>query len=96
MEGAGLGAGDAKLGETMAHLIGGAARERHGEHGIGRVGADRVPVGDAVGDRAGLPRSCAREDGEGARDLARDCPLIGVESVEQCIGLKNRHDRIIP
>ena len=75
----------------MAHFEGRALREGHGEH-VGRVeGTDGRPVRDAVRDRAGLAGARTRQDGERARHLRGDGALIGVQGVQQFLGVHGPH-----
>ncbi len=75
----------------MTHFEGRALREGHGEH-VGWVeGANGRPVRDAVRDRAGLAGARTRQDGERASDLRGDGALIGVQGLQQFLGVHGPH-----
>ena len=91
VEGARLSLGNTQLGQAVAHFEGRTLREGHGEH-VGRVeGTDGRPVRDAVRDRAGLAGARARQDGERARHLRGDGALIGVQCLQQFLGVHGPH-----
>ena len=91
VEGARLSLGNTQLGQAVAHFEGRALREGHGKH-VGRVeGTDGRPVRDAVRDRSGLAGARARQDGERASHLRGDGALIGVQGVQQFLGVHGPH-----
>ena len=91
VEGARLSLRNTQLSQAVTHFEGRALREGHGEH-VGRVeGTDGRPVRDAVRDRAGLTGARTRQDGERARHLRGDGALIGVQGVQQFLGVHGPH-----
>ena len=91
VEGARLSLWNTQLGQAVAHFEGRTLREGHGEH-VGRVeGANSRPVRDAVRDRTGLAGARTRQDGERARHLRGDGALIGVQGVQQFLGVHGPH-----
>ena len=91
MEGARLSLRNPQLGQAVAHFEGRSLREGHGEH-VGRVeGTDSRPVRDAVRDRAGLTGARARQNGKRASHLRGDGALIGVQGVQQFLGVHGPH-----
>ena len=83
VEGAGLDAGDAEVGQARAHLAGGAGGEGHGQDLGGLVGAGGHAVGDAVGDGPGLAGAGAGQDAQGAFEVLGDLALVGVEGLQE-------------
>ena len=91
VEGARLRLGNTQLGQAVAHFEGRSLREGHGEH-VGWVeGTDSRPVRDAVRDRAGLTGARACQNGERASHLRGDGALIGVQGVQQFLGVHGPH-----
>ena len=91
VEGARLSLGNPQLGQAVAHFEGRALREGHGEH-VGWVeGTDSRPVRDAVRDRAGLAGARTRQDGERACHLCSDGALIGIQGIQQFLGVHGPH-----
>ena len=91
MEGSSLGLGNPQLSEAVTHFEGSTLREGYGEH-IGRVeGTHGRPVRDAIGDRTSLTGARARQDGERTGHLRGDGALIGVQGVQQFLGVHASH-----
>ena len=87
VEGAGLDARGAELAQPLAQLARGAGSERHREH-LGRRVDTRVhAVGDPVGDRPGLAGAGAGEHPDGSAQRLGHLPLLGIERVQQSVGL---------
>ncbi len=80
-------AGDAQPRQPLAHLRRGLVRERDGEDLVGRERAARHLVGDAPRDRRRLARARAREDADRAAHGLDRAPLLGVEPVEDRLGV---------
>ena len=94
VEGACLRLGNPQLGQAVSHLEGGALREGHGQH-VGWVKSpDGSPVGDAVRDRPRFTCARAGQHGERAGHLRGDGALIGVQGVEQFLGVHAPHSSI--
>ena len=94
VEGACLRLGNPQLGQAVSHLEGSALREGHGQHVGGVKSTDGSPVGDAIRDRPRFTCARAGQHGERAGHLRGDGALIGVQGVEQFLGVHAPHSSI--
>ena len=88
VEGTGLDAGDAEVGQARAHLAGGAGGEGDGQDLGGLVGAGGHAVGDAVGDGPGLAGAGPGQDAQGPFEVLGDLALVGVKGLQEASGVQ--------
>lgn len=86
VEGAGLHTGGAELAQPTAHLAGRTVGEGDGEHAGRLEDPGAHPVGDAMGDRAGLARAGSRQHAHRAAQGGRHLALLEVEPFEHRVG----------
>ena len=94
VEGARLSLWHPQLRQAVAHFEGSALREGHGQDVRWIEGPDGRAVGDAVRNRAGLTRARTGQNGERSGHLRRDGALIGIQGIEQFLGLHACHSSI--
>ena len=91
VEGAGLDPDRAQVAQPAAHLTGRARGEGHGQHPLRDVDPAVHAVGDARGDRPGLAGAGTGEHTDRPVQRGGDLALLGVEALEERIGVDGRH-----
>ena len=91
VERAGLHTDRAEVAQPAAHLSGGAGGKGHGQDPLGDVDPAVYAVGDARRDRPRLAGAGAGEHADRAVQRGGDLALLGVQALEERIGVDGRH-----
>jgi hypothetical protein len=87
MEGAGRHGTGTEVAQARAHLTGGALGKGKGEHALGRVGAGRDSIGDAVRNGTRLSRARTGEHSNGPTKRGGHLTLFVVKSAQNEFGI---------